>query len=73
MGLIDRLPTTNLGYQGGQPPTFNLGPNSTLHNLSSKDGTPAFSTYSRPYLKTLTPSMLDRTGVIIKYLDLPHY
>lgn len=73
MDLIDRLPTTNLGYHGGQPQQFELGSNSTLHNLSSKDGTPAFITYSRPYLKTLSPSILDRTGPIVRYLDLPHY
>lgn len=70
--LFDLIPTSNLGYKGGQPPYFDLGKNSTLHNLSSLDNEPPFSSYADPYLRTLTPTHLS-PGTLnpVKYLDNP--
>jgi hypothetical protein len=72
MGLLDLLNTTKLGYANKPnfaPDQFDLGPSSTLHKTSSKDGNPAFSTYASPFLRTLTPSLLDRPEPIWRYLD----
>jgi len=69
MSLIDLWPTTKLGYAGGQPQPFELGPNSTLHYHSSLDGQPPFSSYSDAYLRGLQPTKLGPMGEPYKYLD----
>jgi len=72
MGLRDLQDTTKLGYAfkpDHRPDDFDLGPGSTLHNTSSKDGNPSFSTYKSKFLKTLIPSVLDRPEPISRYLD----
>lgn len=38
-----------------RPGDFELGAGSTLHNVSSTYGTPAFSTYKSAYLRTEKP------------------
>ena len=67
MGLLDLLPSSNLGLQGQTPPQVpSANPNSTLHNEYSINGAPA-----QP--QTITaPSQLDLDGVTPpKYLDNP--
>lgn len=67
MGLLNLLPTSNLGLQGstpGQIPSAN--PNSTLHYQSSINNNPTL-TGGFP-----APSVLDLDGVTpAKYLDNP--
>lgn len=67
MGLLDLLPSSNLGLQGstpGQIPSAN--PNSTLHNQYSLTGVP-IQPQNEP-----APSELDLNGVTPpKYLDNP--
>ena len=56
MGLLDKLPTSNLGFGGATPtsPTDNTQ-NSKLHNEYSLNGTPNIN--GKP-----TPSLLDLNG-----------
>lgn len=68
MSLIDLLPNSPLGWRGSQPPVFDMGANSKLHNVSSIVNSPDFATYQDPYLKTKKPSDLDRGNS-----RLPHY
>lgn len=68
MSLREKVTETNLGWRGEQPPSFEMGVESTLHNASSIVDQPAFSTYTNPYLRTKRPSQLDR-GIA----RLPHY
>lgn len=70
MSLIDLWPTTKLGYAGGRPNDFELGPTSTLHYESSLNGQPPFTSYSSAYLRTLQPTKLG-PGIPVKYLDNP--
>ena len=52
MGLKDMINNTKLGYAfkpDNRPDNFDLGPYSTLHNTSSKDGKPAFSKNARAF------------------------
>ena len=67
MGLLDLLPSSNLGLQGstpGQIPSAN--PNSTLHNEYSINGAPVQQQTVPP------PSELDLNGVTPpRYLDNP--
>jgi hypothetical protein len=67
MGLLDLLPSSNLGLQGstpGQVPSAN--PNSTLHNQYSINGVPV-----QPQTQP-SPSGLDLDGATPpKYLDNP--
>jgi hypothetical protein len=71
MGLYD-LYEAGKTRLNGVPLKFEFDVNSTLHNRSSLDGSPAFSTYARPYLRTLKPTALS-TGTLNpkKYLDKP--
>jgi len=64
MGLLDLLPNSNLGLQGSTPAQIpSANPNSTLHNQSSINNTPAI-----PQI----PSALDLDGATpSKYLDNP--
>jgi hypothetical protein len=56
MGLIDLLPNSNLGLQGATPVTIaSANPNSTLHNQSSINNTPAIDQ---------SPSSLDLDGQV---------
>jgi hypothetical protein len=56
MGLLDLLPSSNLGLQGSTPATIaSANPNSTLHNQSSINNTPAIDQ---------SPSSLDLDGQI---------
>jgi hypothetical protein len=56
MGLLDLLPSSNLGLQGSTPATIpSANPNSTLHNQSSINNTPAIDQ---------SPSALDLDGQI---------
>ncbi len=56
MGLLDKLPTSNLGLQGTTPPKFgDTAAASTLHNSYSINGDP--SLIGKP-----TPSLLDLNG-----------
>ena len=58
MGLIDLLPTSNLGLDGITPNQIDsANPNSTLHNIYSITGNPA-QTQQQP-----APSALDLDGV----------
>ena len=58
MGLIDLLPTSNLGLDGVTPAQIpSANPNSTLHNIYSITGNPA-QTQTQP-----APSQLDLNGV----------
>lgn len=67
-GLKDKITETNLGYKGGRPIDFELGPNSTLHNTTSVDGKPPFSSYASPVIKSKTPTKIGfKQGP--KYLD----
>lgn len=68
MGLLEKLPLTTLGWAGNQPPTFDMGVGSQLHNVSSIVNDPNFSTYLNTYLRTKLPSELDRGNA-----RLPHY
>jgi hypothetical protein len=43
-------------YNGGRPDDFELGPQSTLHNVSSTYGQPPFSSYKSAFLKTKVPT-----------------
>jgi hypothetical protein len=67
MGLLDLLPTGNLGFQGQQPPPHQgATPNSTLHFTYSINGVPT-QTIQAP-----APSDLDLDGATPpKYLDNP--
>lgn len=67
MGLLDLLPSSNLGLQGTTPPQVpSASPNSTLHNQYSLNGIPV-----QPQT-TVAPSELDLNGVTpAKYLDNP--
>jgi hypothetical protein len=58
MGLLNMIPNSALGYKGQQPPKFDLGPNSTVHNTSSIYGTPNFGTYKSAYLRRQKPTQL---------------
>jgi hypothetical protein len=58
MGLLDLLPTSNLGLDGATPSLVpSAQPGSTLHNIYSITGTPA-QTQTQP-----APSALDLDGV----------
>lgn len=50
MGLLDLLPTSNLGWKGQKPPFNAETPNSTLHDTSSVNDIPPI---------TRNPSQLD--------------
>lgn len=67
MGLLDLLPSSNLGLDGatpGQIPSAN--PNSTLHNQYSINGAPVQTPAS------VAPSSLDLDGITPpRYLDNP--
>lgn len=67
MGLLDLLPTSNLGLDGATPALIpSAQPGSTLHNIYSITGTPA-QTQPQP-----APSELDLDGITPpKYLDNP--
>ena len=67
MGLLDLLPTSNLGLDGATPPQIpSANPNSTLHFKYSINGTPT-QTVTVP-----APSALDLDGATpSKYLDNP--
>jgi len=70
--LLLLLPTSKYGYKGLQPPTFDLGPSSTLDYQSSINNNPAFTSYQDAYLRTLTPTKLSLGGITPpKYLDNP--
>ncbi len=54
MGLVDLK--TKLGYTaGGRPGNFELGANSTIHNVSSTRNRPSFTTYASVYLRNQRP------------------
>jgi hypothetical protein len=56
MGLLDLLPSSNLGLQGATPVTIpSANPNSTLHNQSSINNIPAIDQ---------SPSALDLDGQV---------
>jgi hypothetical protein len=67
MGLLDLLPSSNLGLDGVTPALIpSAQPGSTLHNIYSITGTPA-QTQTQP-----APSELDLNGATPpKYLDNP--
>lgn len=67
MGLLDLLPSSNLGLDGATPALIpSAQPGSTLHNIYSITGTPA-QTQTQP-----APSALDLDGATPpKYLDNP--
>lgn len=67
MGLLDLLPSSNLGLDGATPALIPSAlPGSTLHNIYSITGTPA-QTQTQP-----APSELDLNGITPpKYLDNP--
>ena len=67
MGLLDLLPSSNLGLDGATPALIpSAQPGSTLHNIYSIVGTPA-QTQTQP-----APSELDLNGATPpKYLDNP--
>jgi hypothetical protein len=67
MGLLDLLPTSNLGLQGTTPAQIpSANPNSTLHYESSINDTPHLPA-GYP-----APSALDLDGITPpKYLDNP--
>lgn len=72
MGLTNLK--TKLGYApGGRPGNFELGANSTIHNVSSTRNRPPFSTYASPYLRSQRP--VDPSFLFPekpkKYLDNP--
>jgi hypothetical protein len=66
MGLLDLLPTSNLGLDGVTPaPISSANPNSTLHYQYSINGTPVQT-------PAPAPSELDLNGATpTKYLDNP--
>ncbi len=67
MGLLDLLPSSNLGLDGATPALIpSAQPGSTLHNIYSITGTPT-QTQTQP-----APSALDLDGATpSKYLDNP--
>ena len=67
MGLLDLLPTSNLGLDGATPPQIpSANPNSSLHYQYSINGAPT-QTVPVP-----APSALDLNGATpTKYLDNP--
>jgi len=59
MGLLDLLPTSNLGLAGATPVQIpSANPNSTLHNRYSITGEPVQTQQPQPI-----PSLLDLSGV----------
>lgn len=76
MGLLD-LYEAGKTKLNGVPIRFELGfladSNSPLHNTTSLNGDPAFSTYPRPYLRTLRPVNPKYRANLTpkKYLDNP--
>ena len=66
MGLLDLLPSSNLGLQGSTPPQIpSANPNSALHNQYSINGVPVQA-------PAPPPSELDLNGITPpKYLDNP--
>lgn len=75
MGLREKIKDTNLGYKGGKPNDFTLGPGSPLHDTTSVDGKPPFSSYISPVIRRQTPSKLGPKrpprSTPPKYLDNP--
>ena len=67
MGLLNLLPTSNLGLQGQTPSQIpSANPNSTMHYQYSLNGIPAETPPVPP------PSDLDLNGITpSKYLDNP--
>lgn len=67
MGLLNLLPTSNLGLQGQTPPQIpSANPNSTMHYQYSLNGIPVQSPPVPP------PSDLDLNGITPpKYSDNP--
>ena len=67
MGLLDLLPSSNLGLDGATPPQIpSANPNSTLHYQSSINNNPTLAA-GFP-----APSELDLNGTTpSKYLDNP--
>lgn len=70
-GLKDKAKDSRLGYKGGRPDDFTLGPDSTLNYTSSVDGKPPFSTYKSEFLRRQKPTRLAPKGTPAKYLDNP--
>ena len=54
-----------------RPDNFDFGGSSTIHNTSSIDGKPSFSSYKSAFLKKQRPSNLDPKTPFKKYLDNP--
>ena len=74
-GLREKVKDTNLGYKGGRPADFELGVDSGLHNTTSVNGDPAFSSYKSPVIRQQKPTRLapktPPRGTPAKYLDNP--
>ncbi len=70
MSLREKAKTSKLGLKGKTPPKFDDA-NSTIHYSSSSQGTPSFSTYKNPKLRTLKPTKLGVPKTVKKYLDNP--
>lgn len=73
MGLIDLLPTSNLGLDGITPAQIpSANPNSTLHNIYSITGNPA-QTQQQPAPSNLdldgVPPVISPTGQGLPYMD----
>jgi len=73
MGLIDLLPTSNLGLDGATPAQIpSANPNSTLHNIYSITGNPA-QTQQQPAPSVLdlngAPPVISPTGQGLPYMD----
>lgn len=70
MFIKDQITKSILGWgKGLRPGNFELGIDSTVHNTSSVDGKPPFSSYKSAFLRKQRPTNLNLKGPISKYLD----
>jgi hypothetical protein len=68
MSIKDTIKQSSLNYQGNQPPSQAIVPD-TLNNQSSIWGTPGFGTYAAAWLRKLKPTKLAAPRNPTKYLD----
>lgn len=67
--ILDLLPVTKLGWGvSGRPNNFELGPDSTLHNMSSVNNNPPLSAYDSAFIRRQNPTTLG-AKITSKYLD----
>lgn len=72
MSIRETITKSILGWgKKLRPDNFDFDSESTLHNTSSIDGKPPFSSYKSSFLKKQKPTVLDPKKPFKKYLDNP--